>query len=55
MLNNPLAMFIQGGVVETLPMMWVGLGGSVLLLFMFFLMFVVKQYKRCPSNKILVI
>jgi flotillin len=36
-------------------MMWVGLGGSVLLLFMFFLMFVVKQYKRCPSNKILVI
>ncbi|UCG89448.1 MAG: flotillin family protein [Gemmatimonadota bacterium] len=35
--------------------MWFGLIGSVALLFLFFLVFVVKQYKRCPSNRVLVI
>ena len=29
--------------------------GAVLLLFFFFVVFIVKQYKRCPSNKVLVI
>ncbi|MBX3390941.1 MAG: hypothetical protein KF691_15940 [Phycisphaeraceae bacterium] len=37
------------------PLMWLGLIGGVLLLFLFFVIFVVKQYKRCPSNRILVI
>jgi flotillin len=37
------------------PMAWFGLVGAVVLLFFFFVIFVVKQYKRCPSNKILVI
>lgn len=37
------------------PMMWLGLIASVGLLFAFFVVFVVKQYKRCPSNRILVI
>jgi len=36
-------------------MMWLGLFGSFALLFLFFLVFVVKQYKRCPSNRILVL
>ncbi len=36
-------------------MMWLGLLGSFALLFLFFLVFVVKQYKRCPSNRVLVI
>ncbi len=29
--------------------------GGVLLLLLFFLVFVIKQYKRCPSNRILVV
>lgn len=29
--------------------------GALLLLLLFFLIFVIKQYKRCPSNRILVI
>ncbi len=37
------------------PEMWFGIVGAVLLLFFFFVVFIVKQYKRCPSNKILVI
>ncbi len=37
------------------PAMWFGIVGAVLLLFFFFAVFIVKQYKRCPSNKILVI
>lgn len=36
-------------------MFWGGLGGFVLLLFMFTALFVTRQYKRCPSNRILVI
>ena len=41
--------------LDTFPLIWLGTGGAVLLLFLFFVMFVVKQYRRCPSNKILVI
>jgi flotillin len=41
--------------METNPMAWLGLVGSVVLLFFFFIIFIIKQYKRCPSNKILVI
>ena len=41
--------------LDTVPLICLGLGGAVLLLFLFFVMFVVKQYRRCPSNKILVI
>lgn len=37
------------------PLMWLGLVGAGLLLMLFFVIFVVKQYKRCPSNRILVI
>ena len=37
------------------PEMWFGIVGAVLLLFFFFIVFIVKQYKRCPSNKRLVI
>jgi flotillin len=44
----------QAGV-EGAPLMWFGLIGSVALLFLFFLVFVVKQYKRCPSNRVLVL
>ena len=42
-------------MITTGPAMWLGLGGAVGLLLLFFLTLVVKQYKRCPSNKILVI
>ncbi len=37
------------------PLMYLGVVGAVLLLLVFFTVFVVKQYKRCPSNRILVI
>jgi flotillin len=49
-----LVLLPQSGV-EGNPMMWLGLLGSFALLFLFFLVFVVKQYKRCPSNRVLVI
>lgn len=37
------------------PAVWGGLIGAGLLIVVFMITFVVKQYKRCPSNKILVI
>lgn len=37
------------------PLMWFGIIGAALLLLLFFTVFVVKQYKRCPSNRVLVI
>ena len=40
---------------DTNPLLWLGLPGAALLLLTFFVVFVVKQYKRCPSNRILVI
>jgi len=49
-----LLLLPQSGIEEN-PMMWLGLFGSFALLFLFFLVFVVKQYKRCPSNRILVL
>ena len=55
MLTYPLMRLLQGIPPETVPLVWLGLAGAVVLLFLFFMMFVVKQYKRCPSNKILVI
>ena len=36
-------------------LLWLGLVGSVLLLLFFGLIIVVRYYKRCPSNRILVI
>ena len=41
--------------MESTSMIWLGVIGSALLLFFFLIGFVVKQYKRCPSNKVLVI
>jgi len=37
------------------PSLWLGLGGSLGLIFLFLIMMVIRQYKRCPSNRILVI
>ena len=34
---------------------WLGLLGGGLLLFIFIAAFIVKQYKRCPSNQVLVV
>ena len=36
------------------PEMWLLLVGAVVLLLLFFLMFAVARYKRCPSNMVLV-
>jgi flotillin len=43
------------GIPDSTPLVWLGAVGAVILLFLFFLVFIVKQYKRCPSNKVLVI
>lgn len=40
---------------NTQPLIWLGLIGAGLLVMFFFIIFVIKQYKRCPSNRILVI
>ncbi len=45
---------VQGGV-EPNAMIGLGLVGAVLLILLFFVVFVVRQYKRCPSNSILVL
>ena len=50
-----ITLLMQAGPGETNPLVWLGAIGAVALLFLFFLVFVVKQYKRCPSNRILVI
>ena len=36
-------------------LLWIGLFAAGGLIVLFFLIFIVKQYKRCPSNRILVI
>jgi len=46
---------MQALPVGTTPLIWLGAVGAVLLLLFFFVVFLVKQYKRCPSNRILVI
>ncbi len=40
---------------EPNPMWWFGIIGSVLALFLFLALFIARQYKRCPSNRVLVI
>ena len=42
-------------LADTNPMIWIGLAIAVGLIFLFFFVFLVKQYKRCPSNRVLVI
>ncbi len=47
---------ILGQVESPSSAVWMlGIVFAVLLLFLFFVVFLVKQYKRCPSNRVLVI
>ncbi len=54
---NVLGLFaplqLTGGDAD--PVIWLGLIGVVVLLLLFAVALIVRQYKRCPSNKILVI
>lgn len=52
-MNSPTLILAQ--LSKESPAMWLGIIGAVLLLLLFFTIFVVKQYKRCPSNRILVV
>jgi len=36
-------------------LIWLGFLFAVVLVFLFFIVFVIKQYKRCPSNRVLVV
>ena len=36
-------------------LLWIGLFAAAWLILLFFLIFILKQYQRCPSNRILVI
>ena len=49
MVNLPLA------AIPADALWWAGLIGFGLLLFLFLAVFITRQYKRCPSNRILVI
>jgi flotillin len=40
---------------EASNLIWFGLIGAALIILLFVAVFIVKQYKRCPSNRILVI
>jgi len=51
---SPFLLALQADI-GNVPAVWLGLVGAVGLLFTFFVVFVVKQYKRCPSNQILVL
>ena len=46
---------LQAGAFEGDLRVWLGLIGGGLLILFFGISFLVKQYKRCPSNRILVI
>ena len=46
---------LQVGAFEGDSRVWLGLIGGGLLILFFGISFLVKQYKRCPSNRILVI
>ena len=46
---------LQVGAFEGDSSVWLGLIGGGLLILFFGISFLVKQYKRCPSNRILVI
>jgi len=37
------------------PTLWLGLVFAIVLIVLFVIIFIVKQYKRCPSNRILVV
>lgn len=40
---------------DTNPLLWFGGIGALALLFLFVTIFIIRQYKRCPSNRVLVI
>ncbi|MCZ6836027.1 MAG: SPFH domain-containing protein [Planctomycetota bacterium] len=37
------------------PLLWLGLPAAFVLIVLFLVVFVIRQYKRCPSNRVLVI
>lgn len=43
------------GPIAANPLFWLGLLAAALLVLLFFVAMVVKRYKRCPSNRVLVI
>jgi len=50
-----LALVLQGDIVQSNPLVWLGAIGAVVLMGIFVIGFVIRQYKRCPSNNVLVI
>jgi flotillin len=54
-MSFPLTLFALQADVGTQPAVLLGLVGAIGLLLLFFIIFVVKQYKRCPSNQVLVL
>src|SRR5262245_35670511 len=49
-------MFNNIAFAETAPGTWVAAGGGILaLIFFIFLVMLVNRYRRCPSNRVLVI
>jgi flotillin len=55
MMSTGWFFLLQAGEAVTEPLVWLGGIGALVLMFLFFIVFVVKQYKRCPSNQVLVL
>ncbi len=54
-IDHPVILASAGGAQLPQPLLWLFVGGAALLIFIFVFAIAVKQYKRCPSNKILVV
>lgn len=54
-MNQSLILSLGQGSGGSSPMLALGIVGAVLMILLFVTVMIVKQYKRCPSNRILVI
>ncbi len=54
-MNQAMMVIGQSGVRVTNPMIWLAVVGAALLVMLFVTVLVIRQYKRCPSNRVLVI
>ncbi len=53
--NFQLGLATIGGASSAENVLWLAVIGGLLLLIIFSVVFVIKQYRRCPSNRVLVI
>jgi len=54
-MNRVMFVVGQTAAAGTSPMIWLAVVGAALLVMLFVMVLVIRQYKRCPSNRVLVI